>query len=79
MSAATATPRFINGNELAEILGLSPATVTTRRCREPENLPPHYRFGSAIRYRLDEVLSWAEERRQEPKAAATSHVLQAGA
>ncbi|MDA8017402.1 MAG: helix-turn-helix domain-containing protein [Thermoanaerobaculia bacterium] len=70
--------RWIDTAELAELFSLSPATVRTKRCRKPDDLPPHYLIGGAVRYRLDEALQWAEERRQVGSESSSSHHFSAG-
>jgi len=52
---------FVNDVRAAEILGLSPQTLRNWRCR---GLGPNYvRFGAAIRYRIADLLDFAERRK----------------
>ncbi len=61
-TAELATVRFLNEKEVAELLGLSVLTLQQWRLRGRG--PRWHRLGGpqkgAVRYRLDEVLKWAE-------------------
>lgn len=46
--------------EVSALLGLSPATLLTLRCRAPERLPPSWR-SRPLRWRRKTVLKWIEE------------------
>lgn len=54
--------KLLNEFELAEFLGISVLTVRRNRSTAPHRLPPHAKFGSSVRYRLQTVLKWLEER-----------------
>jgi excisionase family DNA binding protein len=50
------TSEYITDREVARRLGLAVATL--RGWRSAGEGPPFYRFGRAVRYRLDEVEAW---------------------
>jgi excisionase family DNA binding protein len=62
------TERLLTARQLAEILGLSPATVLDRF--EAGTLPGFRlggRVGSPVRFRWSEVEAWLEEGRVGPR------------
>ena len=46
--------------EVSQLLGVSPATLLTLRCRAPERLPPSWR-SRPLRWRRKTVLKWIED------------------
>jgi len=46
-------------------MGLEPTTIATKRSREPGSLPPHYKIGGKIYYRVSDILGWRERFRIE--------------
>ena len=58
---------FIDEGQVAEILCQSVRTI--QKWRVTGNGPGFYKLGRSVRYRLTEVLDWAEARRK----AHTSH------
>jgi excisionase family DNA binding protein len=70
--AADVTPeRLLTARELADVLGLSPATVLDRF--EREELPGFRlgaRVGSPVRFRWSEIETWLEGGRRGPTLVA---------
>lgn len=58
---------WIKGDEVAELLGVSPNTVRSWRLRRVG--PPLYRIGGAVRYDRGEVLTWLQSRHQRGDGA----------
>ena len=52
---------LLDEQDLAKLLKISIFTVRRNRCIAPDRLPPHVKFGSAVRYRLNSVLKWLED------------------
>lgn len=52
--------RFMNTSEAAERLGLAPATLV--RYRITGEGPCHFRFGTCVRYRGDDLEAWVADR-----------------
>ncbi len=52
--------------EAAERVGLAPATLA--RYRITGEGPCHFRFGSCVRYRGDDLEAWAAERMERRRA-----------
>ena len=67
MSSAT-IPRLLTVHEAAEFLGRSVNSMYID-CRA--NLIPHYRVGNSLRFDLDELRAWLQERRGGPVVSAT--------
>ena len=51
----------IKVDELAQILGRSPATIRTQICRAPQRVPPHLPGSWPKVWRLVTVLNWLNE------------------
>ncbi|MDO6711171.1 helix-turn-helix domain-containing protein [Aliiglaciecola sp. 2_MG-2023] len=59
--------RFINANQLGEMLGVSKVTIW--RWRKGSQLPLPFRFnGQSVRWRRSEIESWLEEQRVDREA-----------
>lgn len=58
---------WLSERDLAHILGKSPATMSSERCRGTYH-PPYYRFGQKVRYRRSEVEAWMATCRRVPAA-----------
>lgn len=61
---------YVPENEAAMILGLKRGTMSNMRSQRRG--PPYHRLGGGrvIRYRLDELQTWAEAYRVDPQGAA---------
>ena len=46
---------------MAEVLGMSPQSLYTRRSRDPDSLPPAIRLGRRLMWRLATVENWLAE------------------
>ena len=55
-------PEFLNIEQVAEYLGVKPGTVYS--WAEARKIPS-YKFGRLIRFKKDEIESWAAEQRQD--------------
>ena len=56
--------RLINTEQLADILGVKPETITKSRCTALGDFPPYIRFNRTIRYRLQDVDEWVKRHTQ---------------
>ncbi len=65
---------FLTIDEVAPLLGKSAATVRTDVTRRPEYLPPIYRMGYHIRFRLGDVLDFRNARRNPTPATLCTRV-----
>ena len=61
--------RFLTTQEAAEILGLSPMTLTTWRSRQVPRGPAFVRMGRAVRYEREEIERFIEAARVNPAEA----------
>ncbi len=60
--AAPIEEGFINRNEAAKLLGVSPRTLTSWRYRRDDGGPPSYRIESNVYlYKASELLAWMEQ------------------
>ena len=55
------TPRWIEEKRVAELTGI--AVQTLRNWRFKRTGPPYFKVRRSVRYRLDEVIRYMEERR----------------
>lgn len=67
MSATAATTHNLDTPALAQRLGLSVSAIVSRR-HQGRDLPPSFKVGRNIRYRLEDVERW--EREQVEKETA---------
>jgi Helix-turn-helix domain len=58
----TVLPQFVDETVVAQILNLKPHTLRQWRWSGRETLP-YYKFGSAVKYNLREVVEFARSRR----------------
>ena len=56
--------KLLDTNQAAEVLNLSPGTLTLWRHRRKG--PPFVRCGSAVRYLVEDLEAWLREQRVEP-------------
>jgi hypothetical protein len=59
--------KYLNEKQAADFLGISPKTLS--RWRWAGKQPAFCKFGGAVRYRLDDLETFAERSRQEVPAA----------
>lgn len=62
---------FVDGAEVARHLHVKPSSIPTLVKRDGL---PHHRVGRQYRFRLAEVVAWAEERAQRPGAHSKRHM-----
>lgn len=62
--------QIVGINGLARMLGISPATIATKRTRSPEELPPSF-LDRPARWRRETVLCWITQR--EEAASRRAH------
>ena len=55
---AAKAPQYIDQHAVADLLGVPLRTV--QYWRESRIGPRYYRFGRAVRYRVDECITWAD-------------------
>ena len=56
--------QFLPTADAAKLIGLAEATLATDRVTRRLGIPFH-KFGAAVRYSRNDLLKWAERRRQE--------------
>lgn len=66
--------RFLTPKEAGEVLGMSPRTLD--RYRSVKRGPAYYKFGSKVRYKMEDLHAWAARQRvnkpKQPKVQAAS-------
>ena len=60
----TVQPEFVNERGAATIIGISPATLSTYRCRGGG--PPFYKPRKHVLYKVAELRDWVEAARRLP-------------
>lgn len=68
-TGAEADGRFLTSAEASKVLGLVPLTLA--RYRHAGTGPAFYKFGSAVRYRLEDLRAWATTVRDKRTVRAT--------
>jgi hypothetical protein len=56
---------FLETPETAQLIKVSEPALEADRCTGQLGIP-YYKFGTRVRYRLSEVVEWAEQRRVVP-------------
>lgn len=64
----TADAVFVNEVEAARVLNVAPRKFPY--WRQVGGGPPFYKFGQAVRYKLSDLLTWADAQRRNSSAAA---------
>ena len=59
----------ITTKQCADLLGISPATLESARCRGQEGYPPFYKIGRRVVYSRSEVERWMQTCRITRRAA----------
>lgn len=67
MSTAAATAHNLDTPALAQRLGLSVSAIVSRR-HQGRDLPPSFKVGRNIRYRLEDVERWEQEQVEKETA-----------
>ena len=66
----TALP-LLNAADLAQRYGKSTSSIYRLNCYHPEQLPPSFKIGNSLRWRLEDVEKWeALKVNTTPKAVA---------
>lgn len=58
---------WMDTEDLAAITGWKKNTIEGKRSRG-EDLPPEYKFGRKIKYKVKEVEAWVESKRRVPSS-----------
>lgn len=69
ISARADSPVFLTLKELAELLKVKPRTIYDWVANERKTGIPVERAGGSLRFRLDRILQWTEERGQKCESA----------
>jgi hypothetical protein len=67
--------RFLDETETAQLINISLPAIQQDRSYGTLGIPYH-KFGQRVRYRLSEVIAWAESHRVVPQARATERELE---
>ena len=67
--------KLLTEKELAILLVMSVMTIRRNRSVAPHRLPPHIKFGSSVRYRLETVLRWLEEHEVGGETACAQNTI----
>ncbi len=59
--------RYLNIEQVADILGLPKSFIYRRTPRGHDDPIPHYRLAGHLRFKLDDVEEWIERHRNEPE------------
>jgi len=59
--------RFLNIEQVATILGVPKSFIYRRTARGHGDPIPHYRIGSNLRFKPDDIQEWVECHRHEPE------------
>jgi hypothetical protein len=65
-----APAEFVNEIAAAAVLGLVPRRM--QYWRQTGDGPPYFKFGSAVRYRISDLLAWADAQRRRSTSDAGS-------
>jgi len=60
------TFRWVNEKRVVEITGIALQTLRNQRFKGTGF--PHYKIGRSVRYRLNDIIAFMEQRRVEPHA-----------
>lgn len=55
---------LVDTNDAAKFLGISPTTLAIWRWRNRPGQPPYIKVGRAVRYRMESLRAYAEQREQ---------------
>jgi excisionase family DNA binding protein len=69
--------RYLNIEQVAEILGVPKSFIYRRTARGHDDPIPHYRLGSHLRFKLDDVEEWIERHRNEPGPSSSAALVAA--
>ena len=69
--------RYLNIEEVAAILGVPKTFIYRRTARGHGDPIPHYRIGSHLRFKPDDIQEWIESHRHEPEAQSPAALVAA--
>ncbi len=69
--------RYLNIDQVAEIIGVPKSFIYRRTARGHDDPIPHYRLGSHLRFKLDDVEEWIERHRNEPERESRAALVAA--
>ena len=69
--------RYLNIEQVAEILGVPKSFIYRRTARGHDDPIPHYRLGGHLRFRLDDVEAWIESHRNQPESESPAALVAA--
>lgn len=67
---ATQTIPLLNAADLAQRYGKSASTIYRLHCYFPDKLPPSFKIGNSLRWRLEDVENWEAAQTTARKAEA---------
>ncbi len=69
--------RYLNIEQVAAILGVPKSFIYRRTARGHGDPIPHYRIGSHLRFKPDDIQEWIEGHRHEPEAQSPAALVAA--
>ena len=69
--------RYLNIEQVAAILGVPKSFIYRRTARGHGDPIPHYRIGSHLRFKPDDIREWIEGHRHEPEAQSPAALVAA--
>jgi len=69
--------RYLNIEQVAAILGVPKSFIYRRTARGHGDPIPHYRIGSHLRFKPDDIQEWIESHRHEPEAQSPAALVAA--
>ena len=69
--------RYLNIEQVAAILGVPKSFIYRRTARGHGDPIPHYRIGSHLRFKPDDIQEWIESHRHEPQAQSPAALVAA--
>ena len=69
--------RYLNIEQVAAILGVPKSFIYRRTARGHGDPIPHYRIGSHLRFKPDDIEEWIESHRYEPEAQSPAALVAA--
>ncbi len=69
--------RYLNIEQVSSILGVPKSFIYRRTARGHGDPIPHYRIGSHLRFKPEDIRDWIESHRHEPKAQSPAALVAA--
>ena len=69
--------RYLNIEQVAAIVGVPKSFIYRRTARGHGDPIPHYRIGSHLRFKPDDIEEWIESHRHEPEAESPAALVAA--